>query len=117
MNVDRLGNVRTRLKNEIVRLAYMPRNENGQEEYVLVFENRIPDSAEEPQLFREAVAETGEQEAVLNYPKLNTQIILLTRKNDDDFRKDNPEKVSAMETFRIDEEPKKGLVLEYAEKR
>jgi hypothetical protein len=108
MKAGQLGNLNTRLKSDIVRLSYIQRNELGLEEYVLVFEKSVPKMEDEPRLFRKASRiDVNEGEIALFYPELNTEVILLTRKKDDKFRRDFPEIVGKLETFRIDQKGEK----------
>jgi hypothetical protein len=104
MKVGQLGNLKTKLKSDIVRLSYMPRNERGFEEYVIVFEKSVPKMEDEPRFFKKASEiEARDGEIALFYPELNTEVVLLTKKKDDEFRSQFPEIVGKMEVFRIDQ--------------
>ena len=109
MEVRRLGNLKRKIESDIVRIAYVEKNEKGLEEYVLVFENSVPTSSEEPHLYRDAEIKTHEKgESILTYPKLNTQVVLITLKRDEEFRKEHPEIINKIEVFRMDKICKNG---------
>lgn len=120
MKVGRLGKFRRRIQSDVVRLAYVPRNEEGLEEYVLVFKDFIPGPSQEPQLYQKSkVEKRDKQEVQLKYPRLKTEVILITQEEDDKFRKLHPENVDKLETFRMDEvntDGKKEIVLTYGTK-
>ncbi len=109
MEVRRLGNLKRKIKNDVVRIAYVEKNERGLEEYVLVFENSVPKPLEEPHLYRDAEIEIHEKgESILTYPELNTQVVLITLKRDEEFREEHPEIIEKIEVFRMDEIRKNG---------
>ena len=103
MNVERLGRLQTKMKSDIVRLSYVPKNELGMEEYVLVFENTIPDESQESRFYKRASrVEKHKNETSLFFDDINTEVILLTKKGDDKFRREYPELILRNEAFMID---------------
>ena len=103
MDVGWLGRLHTRLKSDVVRLSYVPKNELGMEEYVLVFEDSIPDETREKRLYNKATRiEKHKNETSLFFDNINTEVILLTKEGDDNFRREYPEIILKNEAFMID---------------
>jgi hypothetical protein len=104
MKAGRLGNLKESISSDIVRLGYVPRNEKGFEEYILVFEKDIPTPLAEPEIYSNAATVEGENpEVLLSYPSIRTDVILISKEKDDAFRRDNPGKIKELESFRMDE--------------
>jgi hypothetical protein len=106
----KIGNRVVTLKTDVVRMGYIPENEFGREEYVLVFKgSQVPQDFEEPELFEDAKIDCyTPREIGLSYPADKVDVILLTKWEDDNFRRDNPDKIDSMEKLRIGHYKHKG---------
>ncbi len=93
------------LRREVSRFSFVPKNESGLREYVLVYNERIPGPEDEPELYAGAsFAEVDERtsEVFLHYDGLEEEIMLTTLDADNQFRKDNPIVVE-QELFMLEE--------------
>ena len=92
------------LQKPINRFSYVPVSEEGLKEHILCYANELPDSGEEPDLYRGADIGScldNPDEIILNYGTTNESILLLTLKADEKFRAEEPE-LAAQEIVRID---------------
>lgn len=97
------------LSGELARVSYVPKAEDGFEEYVLAFLQSVPTAAEEPELYADATQvdeQTYPGEVHLTYDGLRSKVILLTVEADNRFRNEHPEVVAQNELFTIDKEGK-----------
>ncbi len=85
------------------RVAFVPFSEEAMHEYIFAYQNEVPDSNKEPDLYRGAiVSANGSDEIQLRYDGLDEMIILITLQADDEFRKENAKLVEQNELFRIE---------------
>lgn len=91
-----------KLEKEIIRYSFIPHNEQGLHEHVLVYRDKIPSSNEEPDLYRDALVKIEGNSAELKYFGLEEQVELIGLKEDDEFRKGHPDLI-ARELFKIDQ--------------
>ena len=90
--------------NDYDRIAYAPLSDDGLEEYILSASNTIPNSDQEPDLFRGAeVVKPAQGILELKYHSLGVKVVLTTIKADDSYRKEHPDLIQRLELFRIDE--------------
>ncbi|MDD5700184.1 MAG: hypothetical protein PHH00_03260 [Candidatus Nanoarchaeia archaeon] len=93
-----------RLRQELARYAFVPKNEGGLVEHIFVYRERVPDTGEEPDLFRGAkvIPAPAQDELELIYDGLREEVVLMTLAADDRFRKEHPDIVARNEMFMID---------------
>ncbi|MEM5778559.1 MAG: hypothetical protein QXD43_05725 [Candidatus Aenigmatarchaeota archaeon] len=106
MKIGKLGALGDRkIKSDVVRFSYVPKNERGEEEFVLVFKDSIPSKKEEPNLYEGSKIERRREEIRLTYPNMSkpTLVILTTLKEDNEFRERQPEIVRKYELFKLDD--------------
>jgi hypothetical protein len=106
MKIGDLGALGDRgVKSDVVRFAYVAKNERGQEEFVLVFKDSIPDSSKEPSLYQSSKIEKHGQEIHLTYPNIPkpTLVILTNLEMDNEFRNRHPDIIKKYEIFKIDD--------------
>ncbi|MBI4140205.1 hypothetical protein HY485_00040 [Candidatus Woesearchaeota archaeon] len=88
----------------IDRFAYVPKSEEGLQEYIFAYKTRVPTPNEEPDIYRNAqVSQNNPDEVTLRYECLNEIVLLLTIASDDNFRTENSELVSKNEAFKVEE--------------
>lgn len=88
----------------IDRFAYVPKSEEGLQEYIFGYNQRIPTQTEEPDLYREAkVSQNNPDEVILRYDGLDEMVFLLTIEEDNKFRAQNPDVVSQNELFKLEQ--------------
>lgn len=92
------------LSDELARVSYVPKAEDGFEEYILAFLQSVPTADVEPELYADAHVDdqTYPGEVHLTYDGLNSKVILLTLVADERFRHANPDLVAKNELFKID---------------
>lgn len=84
------------------RFSFVAYSEKRQTEWIFAYENRIPTSSEEPDLFGKARImnqEPGQIELALSDKEI---VILLTTETDNKFRRENPDLVAKNETLLIE---------------
>jgi len=92
-----------KLRREIIRYSFVPSNELGLREHVLVYDGKIPSSQEEPDLYKGASISNMEDNSVeLQYAGLEEIVELIGLKEDDEFREKHPDLIAKNELFRVD---------------
>jgi len=106
----KIGKNHIPLNSDVARFAYVPKNENGHEEYIYAFRgSSVPSCSTEPELYRNAkIVKQEKRETVLTFPNALTDVVLITKCGDDKFRRENPDIVRSMETFKIQETIRNG---------
>lgn len=85
------------------RIVYAPLSDDGLEEYILSISSALPDSDQEPDLFRDAEVVKPTQGIVeLKYPELGVKVVLTTIEADDGYREKHPDLIQRLELFRVD---------------
>jgi len=84
--------------NDYDRIAYAPLSDDGLEEYILSASSTIPNSDQEPDLFRGAEVVKPAQDIVeLKYYGLGVKVVLTTIKADDSYRKEHSDDSNRLE--------------------
>ena len=93
------------LNRDVARVGYVPNNERGYDEQIFAFRgSSVPTALSEPELFRNSKVESPEKRQVLlSFPDQKSDVILITKWEDDKFRRENRAKIKALETLRADE--------------
>ena len=106
----KIGSSEIGLNNDVARVSYVPKNEKGYEEHIFAFRgSSVPSALDEPELYAKCKVESQEErQTVLICPRAHTDVVLLTKWEDDKFRRENASMVRRLESFKMQETIRNG---------